>query len=272
MKAFSRWVAYGAMAGALSLVACGSSVDADSAALAQGEIAESPPEVAHMGLLREALAKVSLRPEQRPIVEQLDREAQARHEPMKQARIALRSALADQIAAGKIDRAALKPQLDALLSAIDQSRAGDRVALGRLHDILDANQRGQFVDALEAEFRGKGHHPHGGAGGMHRWASDLNLTSQQTGQIRDALKTKFADQREAMKEQFRSMREQGQKMLEAFRHDQLTLDANTPIFGRPQVERRVEKMLDIAEVAVPLLTPEQRAIAAQKIRARGGNF
>jgi Spy/CpxP family protein refolding chaperone len=272
MKALSRWVMYGSVAGALTLSACGSSVDADSAALAQGEMAESPPEVAHMGLLREALAKVSLRAEQRPTVEQLGREAQARHEPIKQARALLRGALADQVAAGKIDRTALKPQLDALLSAIEQSRAGDRVALGRLHDILDKDQRSQFVDAIEAEFHGNGHHPHGGPGGLRRWASDLNLTDQQAGQIRAALKAKFAGQRDAMKEQLKSMREQGKRMLEAFRQDQFTLDANAPLFGRDKAERRIERMLDVAEAAVPLLTPEQRAIAAQKLRTRGGKL
>jgi Spy/CpxP family protein refolding chaperone len=260
------------LAGALFLSACGSSADADSAALAQGQMAESPPEAARMGLFREALAKVSLLPEQRPSVEQLGREAQARHEPIQQARIALRGALADQVAAGRIDRTALKPQLDALLSAIEQARAGDRVALGRLHDILDKNQRSQLVDAIEAEFHGKGHHPHDGAGGLRRWASDLKLTDQQTDQIRDALKAKFAGQREAMKEQFRSMREQGKKMLEAFRQDQFTLDTNAPLFGRDKAEHRIERMLEVAEVAVPVLTPEQRAIAAQKLRTGAGHF
>jgi len=272
MNAFSRWAAWGSLAGALALGACGSSADADAATLAQAEVGENPPEVAHMGFIREALAKVSLRPDQRPIIEQLGREAQVRHEPIQQARLALRGAIADQIAAGKIDRAALKPQLDALLSAIEQSRAADRVALGRLHDILDRGQRSQFVDALEAEFHGRGGHQHGGMGGARRWASDLNLTDQQTDQIRAALKAKFAGQREPMKEQYRAMREQGRQMLEAFRQDQLTLDASAPLFGRDKSERRVDRMLDLAEAAVPVLTPEQRAIAAAKIRTKPARF
>ena len=55
-----------------------------------------------------------------------------------------------RVQAGRVDRAALKPQLDALLAAIDKVRPSHRAAFVRLHDILDAKQRGQFVDALEA--------------------------------------------------------------------------------------------------------------------------
>jgi Spy/CpxP family protein refolding chaperone len=115
-------------------------------------------------------------------------------------------------------------------------------------------------------------HDHPGMQHAKRWASDLNLTDQQRDQIRASIQAKFQGQRDAMREQFRTMREQGKKMLESFREDQFTPDPNAPIFGKDKLERGVGKMLDFAEAAVPVLTPEQRAIAAQKIRTRGPRF
>jgi Spy/CpxP family protein refolding chaperone len=269
MRAVSKWIALGMVAAAVGVGACGSSTESDAAAAAQAGVTEDPPEVAHMRFVKEALATLSLRPDQKPIVEQLQREAQARHEPIHKARADLQAAIADQIASGKLDRAALKPQLDALVAAIEPSRAADRVALGRLHDVLDKDQRNQFVDSIEAHFK-EGRH---GRPGMHhakQWASDLNLSDQQRDQIRAALQTRFQGQREAMKEQWRAVREQGHQMLESFRQDQFTPPAVA--FGRDKIERGVGKMIDFADAAVPILTPEQRAVAAQKIRTQKGRF
>jgi hypothetical protein len=224
-----------------------------------------------MALIRNALAKVSLRADQKAVVDQLGREAEARHEPILKARTELRGAVADQVANGKIDRAALKPRIDALLQAIEPARAADRVALGRLHDILDKDQRNQFVDAIESQFQER-HHDHPGMKRAARWAADLNLSDQQRDQIRTAMRTKFEGQREAMKGQWRAMHEQKRQMLESFRQDQFTPDPNMAVFGRDKLENGVGKMLDLVETAVPFLTPEQRAVAAQKIRTQPGRF
>jgi Spy/CpxP family protein refolding chaperone len=273
MRSFSRWMAWGSVAGALALTACASSTEGEAAAAAQAGVSQDPPEVAHMNFVREALSKVSLRPDQQPVVDQLGKDAETRHQAIKSARQALRNAIADQVQAGKIDRAALKPQMDALLAAIDQSRPADRAAMMRLHDVLDKNQRGQFVDALEAQFHDRAHGGRASIGHARQWASDLNLTDQQRDQIRTAVRSKFEGQREQMKEQWQATREQGRQMLESFRQDQFTLDANSPqLFGRDKIAGGVGKMIDFAEAAVPTLTPEQRVIAAQKIRNHEGHF
>jgi hypothetical protein len=44
------------------------------------------------------------------------------------------------------------------------------------------------------------------------------------------------------------------------------------VFGRDKLENGVGKMLDFVETAVPFLTPEQRAVAAQTIRTQPGRF
>ena len=103
---------------------------------------------------------------------------------------------------------------------MEQSRAADRVALGRLHDILDKDQRNQFVDAVEDQFK---HRMHGRPGMQHakQWAADLNLSDQQRDQIRSSLQARFQGQRDSMKEQMHSMRERGKQMLDSFRQDQI---------------------------------------------------
>jgi hypothetical protein len=68
------------------------------------------------------------------------------------------------------------------------------------------------------------------------------------------------------------MREQGKQLLESFRQDTFAPDPNPAVFSRDRVEHGVAKMIDLAETALPMLTPDQRAIAAAKIRAGGGHF
>jgi hypothetical protein len=269
MRAWSKWVAFGSLAAVVAIAGCASSAEGEAASAANVGMNADPPEVAHMALIRDAISKLSLRADQRTIVDQLGREADARHEPIRVARTALQGALADQVAAGKIDRALLKPQIDALLQAIDQSRAADRVALGRLHDILDKDQRNQFVDAIEDQVKNR-IHDRPGVQNAKRWAADLNLTDQQRDQIRASLQARFQGQRDSMKEQMHSMRQQGKQMLESFRQDQFTPDGT--VFGRDKIERGIGRMIDFAETTLPVLTADQRAIAAQKIRTRPGHF
>ena len=160
MRVISKWLVWGALSGAALVAGCASQANAEAAEAAQAGLTQDS-DTAHLQFIRNALSKVTLRADQQPVVNALTQEAEARHANVNQARLAFRGALADQVQAGRIDRAALKPSTDALLSAIDQTRSLDRAALVRLHDTLDKNQRNQFVDALEAEFRG-----HGGGPGM----------------------------------------------------------------------------------------------------------
>ena len=261
----SRWMAWGLAVGALSLSACSSGAEAGPAVAAAQGVSEDPTEVAHFGLLREALDKVSLRADQKAQIDQLAAAAKARHEGVRAAHAALRGAIADQILAGKIDRAALKPQIDALLASVDQTRPDDRQALVQLHDLLDAKQRGELVDAVESSFKSRMQEHHG-RGGPQKWAADLNLTGAQREQIKAAVHDQFQQNGGAMREQWRGAHEQGRRLLQSFREEKFTLDGAAPLFGRDKIEHGVDRMLDLATVALPILTPEQRAIAAQKVR------
>src|SRR5439155_23370782 len=57
MRAFSKWAAFGSLAGVLALSACASSTEGTAANMAQAGMTDDPPEAAHMGVIRDALAR-----------------------------------------------------------------------------------------------------------------------------------------------------------------------------------------------------------------------
>jgi Spy/CpxP family protein refolding chaperone len=179
-------------------------------------------------------------------------------------------AVAAQLEAGSIDRAALRPKIDALATAVTASQPADRAAFERLHGLLGPDQRTAFVDALEARM----HERVGEArskGGMKHWAEELKLSDDQRAQIKVALEQHFqaaAREKDGGKP-WMDRAARGAKLLAAFKHDRFVLDEVAPAreVGQ-QAARSSDLFLGMAEAALPVLTPEQRAIAAQKLRAR----
>jgi Spy/CpxP family protein refolding chaperone len=250
--------------------ACRAAVDANSTEAVQSALAGEPAEAGQVParFVRQALAHVSLRADQKAEIDRLANEAETRHAGIERARQLLNVAIAEQVQAGKIDRAALQPPIGALLASIEQTRPADRAAIVRLHDILDKQQRSQLADAMQASFREhKGRHP-----GMHEMrgiAKDLGLTEQQEQQIRAAIRAYFDGGHGKGTGHWKEAREQGAALLDSFRQDQFSLDQNAAtLWSGERVQRRVGRLIDIAEAALPILTVEQRARAAELIRAR----
>jgi Spy/CpxP family protein refolding chaperone len=217
-----------------------------------------------------ALGEVSLSAKQRADIEKLAADAEARHASGEKARQDLAEALAVQVEQGTVDRAALQPKIDAVAAAWQAVRPADRAALEQLHAILDAGQRAAFVDALRAQFAA--HKGKGGHEGMHAWAKDLNLTDAQKTQIRAA----FMAQRQAHQghdeEHHGDRREAGhhgpKAILEAFKSDTFSMDAVAPkVDVTAATNKMTGRMLGLVETVLPILTAEQRTVAAQKIRA-----
>lgn len=95
-----------------------------------------------------ALKQLQLRPEQQRAIEQLKMEARQRYQPVMAEKSSLMRAVASQIQRGKIDRCALDSEIKSLASQMARAHVGDRKALQQLHEILDPQQRAQFVTAL----------------------------------------------------------------------------------------------------------------------------
>lgn len=218
-------------------------------------------------VVADALGDVPLTASQRPVVEKLAVDTASRHAASRAAHRDLMIALAAQVQAGAIDRGALQPKIDVLGAALQAAQPGDRAAFEQLHGLLTPDQRTAFVNALEARTASRA----GAAHGKHplqQWAIDLQLTEDQQSQIRAALKQHWQEvAHDRTGASPAEHGEQAKQMLTAFAGERFVMDEVAPakdVSGRAQ--HMTAHLLGIAEVAVPLLTPQQRAIAAQKLR------
>jgi Spy/CpxP family protein refolding chaperone len=218
----------------------------------------------------DALMRLNLRPDQKTEVDKLEADLAAVQSSGKAARTALRAAVADQVQRGAIDKTALAPQVDAVVASADQIAASHRAALVHLHDLLDRDQRNQLVDTIESGFRDAAskHGWHGGhhGKGLRAMADDLGLSDQQRQQIGSAIRAQLAHDGGHHGE-FREGIEHMHRLLEAFREDQFVPESAGPsLFSKEKVASRIDRMLTIVQIATPILTPDQRTLAAAKIR------
>jgi Spy/CpxP family protein refolding chaperone len=284
-------------AGSLAAVGCGGSVEQPQTQASAGSKAPIGQNTHGMvKVVGEALGEVSLRPEQRAELEKLAAAAEARHAATLDGRKELALALADQVEKGAVDRAALQPRIDRVIADMEKVRPEDKQALARVHALLDADQRNAFVDALEAKMQkhhghhgGKGKHGHGpkaegehdrgehrgfgGPHGMMKLGEDLKLTDDQKDKIKEVLKSSFAAKKGPSFREMHAKRGEGKRAIESFRTDKFDADAVAPPVDKARAGSG--HFIEMAEKIVPILTPEQRKIAADKIREmanKGGPF
>lgn len=270
--------------------------------LAQPETAAASPRRPGRGMksplesVQQAVSTLQLRADQKTQIDQLFADAKASHEKAKQdgqaARKDLFTALAAQVEAGKVDRAALEPKIAAAGAVHTQARTADGVALEKLHAILDSSQRNALVDALEKEHAGHEHGPrgdHGFAGEEHEhdqgqahargergerghgsFFKDLNLSEDQKAKIHDAMKADWDQKKQAfeMNKNGKGFHEGIKKALESFRGDTFSASAFAPPAGAPMMHDRAGGLVHFFEIATPILTPEQRTAAAADLRAK----
>jgi Spy/CpxP family protein refolding chaperone len=270
----NRLLRIGSVSVSLALTAlgagCGGSVATETPTATADVVATKAPVAVtahgHVKIAGEALGEVPLRADQRAQIEKLAAAAETQQAAVHAARHDLMLALADQVAAGQIDRTALQAKIDAVATAALAVQTSDRAALTQLHSILDPSQRSLFVDALESKIHGHWH-GHGGMGGMgwkDRWA-ELNLTEAQTTQIQSILHESFA----AHKGEWKGGLERGKNTLDAFKGDTFAIDQVAPAMDvRAKTTEMTGRFVDIAQKVLPILTADQRATAAQKLHAR----
>lgn len=267
----------------LALAAFGCSASAPPPPAAGGTrqaiVTEQPGPLRAVGL---AFAGVPLSPEQRTRIEALFRATERRHaEAWKgstNARKDLLLALADQVQAGAIDKAALAPKLEAAAAPWRTAHEADRAALVDLHATLTPNQRKAFAVAFHpgkmrhAEHaKGKhGDHAKGQhaatlreRGFGHAW-KELDLTSDQKDKLKEAMQAARGKDR-GKGEAFAQRRELRRKALESFSSDTFTGEG---LFHANRAEGRPEHLLQFVEIATPILTPEQRTKAGAMLRER----
>lgn len=255
---------------------CGGSVASEPPQTADTATTKAPVAVNAHGpvkLFGEALGDVPLTATQRTQIEQLATDSEARHADARAARKDLMDALAGQVQAGQIDRAALQPKIDALVAALQKAQPADRSAFEQLHAILDPQQRTAFVQAVKARagaHAGEMHDKHP----MKQWADDLKLSDDQRAQIKSAIQDRMhAAATAGGPHDWKQAKHQGEAVMAAFEQDRFVMDEVAPPRDvQAQVAKMTGHVLGIAEAALPVLTPEQRALAAQKILERADAF
>ena len=280
------------LASALALAGCSGNAQegAPPATEAQGALAPVAATThGRVKLIGDALSQVPLRTEQRTEIEKLAADADARHESLRQAHQAVALAVADQVEKGAIDRASLQPKIDAAVAAANQSRPQDRAAFQRLHDLLDATQREAFANVLKDKMDAEHGHwrgndtaktdgadtsPHGGFGRMKQLAVDLKLTDDQISQIKDVMKAEFQQNHGAGMREMMKGREHLDSVMEDFKGSTFSVDKSAPAIDlEAKVSEGTDRFVDVATKVLPILTADQRTVAAQKIRehAASGN-
>ena len=176
------------LAVAAGSVSCGAASTPPASQVGATRAPVAPSAHGQIKVLGEALGDVPLTQPQRSEIDRLAQDAEARHAAVAAARRDLETALADQIEAGRLDRAALAPKIDAIVVSAQATQPPDRAAFERLHAILDSDQRTAFANAFEARV----HERMGEGGGpikhMKEWAEELKLTDDQRSQIGAMLK------------------------------------------------------------------------------------
>lgn len=259
-----------AIATAFPLAGCGSAAETPPAT-AESAMTRAPVARSAHGMVRfmgDAFAEVPLRDDQRKEIEAMAQDAETRHGALQAAHKAAAEELASEIEKGAIDPVAFGAKVDAAASAAEAARPADRAALQKLHELLDPSQRAAFVDAMEK----RGHEKMGGHNPRERmaeWCADLKITDAQRDQIKDALKAQFEKNHGEGMRQMRAHHEKAKKTLDAFREDKFAIDEVAPLEDlRAHAKEGSEKIAGLASAVLPILTPEQRAIAAKKIRDR----
>jgi hypothetical protein len=103
----------------------------------------------------------------------------------------------------------------------------------------------------------------------------LNLSDTQRDQLKQAMRAHWESARHngAMPgKDWKDAKDHGAKVFEAFKQDHFVMDEVAPPKDRRAgTARMADGMINMAETALPILTPEQRTLAAQKLRDRAAH-
>jgi Spy/CpxP family protein refolding chaperone len=219
-----------------------------------------------------SLDTLGVSPEQEAAVERIRKDLHAGMEPARAAEQSVTATLADGLAAGTIDTAKVDAAVAQATAAAGAPHDAAAAALNELHSVLTPAQRGALVDKVEAHWavwqkanaeETATARPEGGH--LATLAVDLALTDEQVEKIR-------ANLAEGMKAVPRLDPQEIATHLRAFgdafrgeMFDAKTLttagDADAHIVGWGTAQ-----MAHFVETVSPVLTPEQRAEFAQRLR------
>jgi Spy/CpxP family protein refolding chaperone len=228
----------------------------------------------YLGFVLAAVETVGVDPDQQAGIDKIKADFRAKVEPVRMANGGVMKALADAVAAGSVEPDRLQPAIDGVSAAAGQLHAATADALNQLHALLRPEQRASLVDKIEAHWtiwkeanagdqaadnaRPDGHIVH--------LQQELGLTADQVEKTRANLAalpgvargTFDAAAAEAHAKAFGT----------AFVAD--SFDAKTLTTADPANTKiaawGANRMIRFYQALTPVLTPDQRAKIADKLR------
>ncbi len=207
-------------------------------------------------------------------IEKIQSDLMAKEEPVHAAQANVLSALADGVAAGKVDTKKVDAAVAQVDAASTAAEAASTDALNQLHNTLSPLERQALMDKLNAHWgvwkqANADDQPANPKTGDHfTWLTkDLNLTTDQSNQLKTALAASAANDK-TPKLNSSDVDSHIQALTTSFESN--TFDPKTlngAPFGDAHLATRGEKsMVSFYEAAAPILTPDQRTKLAQKLR------
>jgi hypothetical protein len=245
----------------------------------QGETAKEPggtqaghPHGGGAFLVYEALHEnIGLSQQQRTTVEGLAQKT-AEQPPPPAPELAKRTALANEVRAGKVDPATVQSEAQAKVAAMKERAPATAANLTTLHNTLSKDQRAKLVDAVEAkhaqhEEGAMGEKAEGVRGPVGYLLRGIDVTPAQKDQINAKLAAQPKADRDAMKAEHDSMKKQMDAKLQTFKGD--NFDANAFVTPSMDVQQATQThaahFAKELQIAVSVLNPGQRDKLAQKI-------
>ncbi|HTR52322.1 MAG TPA: Spy/CpxP family protein refolding chaperone [Kofleriaceae bacterium] len=212
-------------------------------------------------------------PDQHDAIVKIQHDMHAKMQPAKDAEKAVLLALADGVAAGQVDQA----KIDAAVAQLATASAGvhDAVAdsINALHKTLTPPQRQALVDKLESHLTvwnhanapdeptaKDAHHGH-----IAQLAHELQLSPDQVDKIRESFASSMT---QAPKYDRAEAEAHFQAFASAFTSENFDAHALTTgsAVNSHMATWGVNRMVRLYEAAAPVLTPDQRAKAADALR------
>lgn len=261
---------------AIPLVGCASSAPTtDSPALA-AEVAGAAarPTPAKPGSLADAIVGLALElpglpADQQRTVEGVRADLSAATDGVRVARVAFARAVAAQVLAGKVDRGALSPAIEALHAAGDAALPARQRALAELHGALDVGQRRALVEIGRARLGSASERRAELRERLAQVADDLELSDAQRAAVEDRVKAGFLRHLD----EHRVLRVELEARLEALSDAFVSNDFDPAKVGATDAAHRVTaRMIDgvlaLVEATLPELDSAQRERLAGHLVAR----
>lgn len=223
-----------------------------------------------------SIKDLDLAADQRTIIDKVRTDLLAKMEPARAAGKDLANLLADEVAAGSIDRAKADAAINKLVTQVQGIHDASISALNQLHTALNAQQRAALADAVQSHWdKWKEAHGHDEqseqqhrSGFLLELVKQIGLTKEQAEKIKATLHEKMKGG--PQEHQHKEVEDHLKAFATAFKSE--AFDAKKLAGGKManvHLARwgatRRERFL---EVATPVLTPEQRTKLAQMIRDR----